>query len=252
MKHGKAFERVLLYVMPAMQAKAEEEREKTGQETGPRQTHFRHWWKFWRGRIEMLDKIATIPRYIACVRVTKRPIFEFIDSAIHPNDALQVFPLPDDYSFGILQSGIHWAWFTASCSTLKRDFRYTSDTVFDTFPWPQSPKPAQVKKVAEAGVELREVRRKILAENKCNLRKLYRNLDLPGDNPLRKAHAGLDRAVRQAYNMNAKEDCLKFLLDLNFEVAKREAAEQSVTAPGLPPGVGNPRDFITDDCVRVP
>ena len=43
----------------------------------------------------------------------------------------------DDYSFGILQSEIHWAWFTAKCSTLTARFRYTSDTVFDTFPWPQ-------------------------------------------------------------------------------------------------------------------
>ena len=48
-----------------------------------------------------------------------------------------VFPFADDYSFGILQSGIHWAWFTAKCSTLTERFRYTSDTVFDTFPWPQ-------------------------------------------------------------------------------------------------------------------
>ena len=36
-----------------------------------------------------------------------------------------------------MQSGIHWSWFTAKCSTLTERFRYTSDTVFDTFPWPQ-------------------------------------------------------------------------------------------------------------------
>ncbi len=50
---------------------------------------------------------------------------------------MTVFAFADDYSFGILQSGIHWAWFTAKCSTLTERFRYTSDTVFDTFPWPQ-------------------------------------------------------------------------------------------------------------------
>ena len=43
-----------------------------------------------------------------------------------------VFPFADDYSFGILQSGIHWLWFTTKCSTLTERFRYTSDTVFDT------------------------------------------------------------------------------------------------------------------------
>jgi len=45
-----------------------------------------------------------------------------------------VFSFADDYSFGILQSGIHWAWVVAKGSTLKGDQNYTSDTVFDTFP----------------------------------------------------------------------------------------------------------------------
>lgn len=39
--------------------------------------------------------------------------------------------------FGILQSGLHWLWFTTKCSELKSDFRYTPESVFDTFPWPQ-------------------------------------------------------------------------------------------------------------------
>jgi hypothetical protein len=60
-----------------------------------------------------------------------------VGCVIHPDSQLTVFAFSDDYSFGILQSAIHWAWFTARCSTLKGDFRYTSDTVFDTFPWPQ-------------------------------------------------------------------------------------------------------------------
>jgi hypothetical protein len=34
---------------------------------------------------------------------------------------------------------LHWEWFVARCSTLGGTFRYTSDTVFDTFPWPQFP-----------------------------------------------------------------------------------------------------------------
>jgi hypothetical protein len=57
-----------------------------------------------------------------------------------------------NYSFGILQSGIHWAWFKARCSTLKGDFRYTSDTVFDTFAWPQFEMGSATVPVAESGV----------------------------------------------------------------------------------------------------
>ena len=89
-----------------------------------------------------------------------------------------------------------------------------------------------------------------MAENQWSLRELYRTLDLPGDNPLRKAHAELDTAVRKAYGMKAKEDLLKFLLDLNFEVAEREAQGLSVVAPGLPPCVDDGNKFITDDCIK--
>ena len=200
----------------------------------------------------MLEKISLIPRYVACARVTKRPIFEFVSSSIHPNDALQVFPVSDDYSFGILQSDIHWQWFNQRCSTLKRDFRYTSDTVFDSFPFPQNPKLSQVKKVAIAAVKLRELRQQIMIENKWSLRKLYRTLELPGKNRLRTAHEELDKAVRQAYGMEKTEDVLKFLLELNFEVADREAKNLPVIAPGLPPCVTDASEFITDDCVKMP
>jgi hypothetical protein len=56
-----------------MQANAEKEKQQTGKSIGPRQTHFNHWWKYWRARIEMLDKVDQISRYIACGQVTKRP-----------------------------------------------------------------------------------------------------------------------------------------------------------------------------------
>ena len=75
--------------------------------------------------------------------MTKRPIFEFIAAEVRPSDVVMAFPMADDYSFGILQSDLHWLWFTARCSTLEERPRYTSDTVFDSFPWPQAPTPAQ-------------------------------------------------------------------------------------------------------------
>lgn len=114
MNAGPAFDRLKREVEPEMRAKAEDEREKSGRERGPRQSHYQRWWKHWHGRGELIEKISSIPRYIACGQVTKRPIFEFISSEIRPNAALIVFPMADDYSFGILQSLIHWEWFEAS------------------------------------------------------------------------------------------------------------------------------------------
>ena len=137
MRFKAAFEIVKKGVMPGVLEKARREKEETGKEIGPRQNHAKTWWQFWRPRPEVIAMLETLPRYIACSRVTKRPIFEFVSPVVHPNEALVAFTFADDYSFGILQSGIHWEWFKARCSTFKADFRYTSDTVFDTFAWPQ-------------------------------------------------------------------------------------------------------------------
>lgn len=251
MKHGASYKHVETIVMPAMRDAAEAERKATGKATGPRQSHYQRWWKHWRGRPELLTRLAQIPRYIACARVTKRPIFEFVHSSVHPSDVVQAFTLPDDYSFGIMQSEIHWDWFVARCSTLKGDFRYTSDTVFDSFPWPQSPTLSQVEAVSTAAVSLRHLRHRLMAENGWSLRELYRTLDLPGQHPLRVAQDKLDAAVRAAYGMKPKAATLTFLLALNGELAEREATMNPVVGPGLPPVVKNPADFLTTDCVSM-
>ncbi|WP_422931644.1 class I SAM-dependent DNA methyltransferase [Singulisphaera sp. PoT] len=245
------FELVKSKVLSDWQANAEKEREKTGSETGEHQNRLQRWWRLKRRRQEMLRAFEPIPRYIACVRHTKRPIFEFIDVKIRPDSSLTVFSFPDDYSFGILQSGVHWAWFVARCSTIKGDFRYTSDTVFDTFPWPQAPTLTQVSRVAEAAVGLRQLRTRVMAENGWNLRELYRTLEMPGQNPLKTAQDALDAAVRAAYGMKAKAEPLGFLLALNGELADREASMKPVIGPGLPAAAKGPSEFITDDCVRV-
>ncbi len=246
------FERVKERVMPVVLAKAQAERVATGKEVTRYTRIAQRWWQFYDYRPGTIAAINGVPRYIACSRVTKRPIFEFVSNTVHADTALVVFPLPDDYSFGVLQSGVHWAWFTAKCSTLTERFRYTSDTVFDTFPWPQAPTLAQARAVADAAVSLRALRREVMAKNEWSLRDLYRTLDLPGKNPLRDAQDQLDTAVRAAYGMKPKADPLAFLLALNKDVAARETAGEGVTAPGLPPGVEDTGSFITEDCVRAP
>ncbi|MCH7838821.1 MAG: class I SAM-dependent DNA methyltransferase, partial [Planctomycetes bacterium] len=166
--------------------------------------------------------------------------------------ALIVFPYEDDYSFGVLQSGIHWVWFVNRCSTLTGRYRYTSNTVFDSFAWPQAPTLKAVTKVADAAIELRALRRELKQQHGRSFRELYRTLELPGTSPLKDAHEKLDRAVRDAYGMKKSDDPLAFLLDLNQAVANREDAGEAVVAPGLPPVVKDKSKLVTDDCIHVP
>lgn len=242
-KYPQLLDRIEAAVLPDRQdaANREEERNREALDENPRANVNHHhanflkkWWLLSYPRGEHMAKITNIPRYIACGRVTKRPIFEFIPSFIHPNDALMAFTLSDDYSFGILQSGIHWEWFTARCSTLKSDFRYTSNTVFDALPWPQSPTRSQVESIVQTSIELRTLRQKLMDENTMNLRDLYRTLELPGSNPLKDAHSVLDTAVRTAYGMKKQDAPLSFLLDLNKQLASAEASGKTIVGPGLP------------------
>jgi SAM-dependent methyltransferase len=252
MRFKAAFEIAEKLVMPSVLEKAKREKEEVGKDIGPRQNHAKSWWQFWRPRPEVIALLEKLPRYVACSRVTKRPIFEFISPVIHPNEALVAFTFADDYSFGVLQSGIHWLWFTAKCSTLTERFRYTSDTVFATFPWPQHPKARQILVVAEGARALRALRRKIMEDHGWSLRELYRTLETPGDNKLRDAHAALDSAVRAAYGMKEKEDILGFLLKLNLKLADKESKGETITPPGLPAFVTNPQDFVSEDCMTMP
>ncbi|MFA6564128.1 MAG: hypothetical protein WCV00_19655 [Verrucomicrobiia bacterium] len=105
--------------------------------------------------------------------------------------------------------------------------------------------------VAKAARELRALRRKIMESNGWSLRALYRTLETPGDNALRDAHAALDAAVRRAYGMKDGEDILAFLLELNLDLAAKEAKGEPITPPGLPPWVKDVASFISKDCVSV-
>ena len=134
-------------VLPYITKKAKTEQIKTGKTTGQDQNWLNTWWQHFRPRPELIEKLTKLKRFIVCSRVTKRPIFVFLSTQIRPGDALSCFAISDDYSFGILQSDIHWRWFVAKCSKLKSDFRYTPESVFDTFPWPQASTRKQIDAV---------------------------------------------------------------------------------------------------------
>lgn len=177
----------------------------------------------------------------------------FIDKStkISLNDALMVFAFEDDYTYGIIQSVAHWEWWKANCSTLKGDYRYTTNTVWDTFPFPQNPTNNDVKKVANAAKELRDKRNEIMNKYDFTLRDVYRILEEPGSNPLKDLHQKLDDAVLSAYGFGKRKDLLTQLLDLNFKVAEKIENREIVQGPGLPQCVKNKKEFVSEDCIEI-
>ena len=247
-RYKEPFQHIKNTVLLDVKNKAENEIKKHGK---PKDwnAHLNHWWRHWRNRPDLLKAIRNINKYIAVPRVSSQPVFEFVSNKIHSNDLIITFPFEDNYSFGILHSCFHFEWIKARCSTLAHAYRYTGDTVFSTFPWPQNPTKSQIQKISFAVQNLMQIRRDTMLKNNWGLRELYNTLGDTGKNPLKSAHERLDDLVRQAYGMKKNRDTLKFLLNLNTELHAKEKKGQQVIAPGLPPSVKNPKEFISKYCI---
>lgn len=237
-------------VFPGVEEKAIAEKEGKIKKNG-REQHLRYWWKLWRRREDMLEAKNKLSRYIACSRVSSMPIFEFVSSDINPNDALMVFAFEDDYSFGIIQSQAHVFWYQEKCSSMKGDPRYTPNTIWDTFPFPQNPKLSDVKNVAFASKDLRNKRNEVMNKYNYTLRDIYQILEEPGANILKDAQKRLNEAVLDAYGFSKRKDLLTQLLELNFEMADKIDKGEAVEAPGLPKYVKNIWEFVSEDCIKM-
>jgi SAM-dependent methyltransferase len=210
------------------------------------------WWQVWRPRAEFFDPVFKMRRYIACSSPQARPIFAFLSSAFVPTNTLQVFAFADDYSFGIIQSSLHWEWTKAKGGKVTERIRYTSE-VWRTFPWPQDPTEAQVVTVSDAARRLRRVRAELMDQNGWTLRALYQAAEVDGPHPLKDAQAGLDAAVADAYGFPLDQGPIEFLLELNQLVAEDEQQGRKVRGPGLPDHL-DPKDsrWFSTDCIEPP
>ncbi len=128
-----------------------------------------NWWMPWRSRRRFFEAARPLDRLIACSQTAARGIFFFLSPGIVPTDKVQLFAYNDDYSFGVIQSSLHWSWTQSIGGRMKQDFRYSSK-VWRTFPWPQEPHLEDVVAVAQAGRALRATRDQLMDENDWSLR----------------------------------------------------------------------------------
>lgn len=232
-----AYQRLQRDVLPTREAAAADEAKRnaavlaarpTGRPNRHHENFLNSWWRLGYRREEMLARLAPLDRYIATSRVASEErltVFAFVDVTVRPGDSLSVFSLDDDYSFGILSSGVHRKWFQERCSTLETRLRYTPTTVWDHFPWPQSPTAEAVDAVAQAGSDILDLRAYYSGQG-ISLRRMYDAMRVPGRSDLRDRHAVLDAAALAAYDFSGEEDLLTQLLALNHTVASLPPDEQ--------------------------
>src|SRR5450759_3643102 len=100
---------------------------------------------------------------------------------------------------GILSSSTHEAWARSRSSTLEDRLRYTSSSVFETFPWPDPVPENRRERVAKASRKVVERRQEICAGGSIGLTTLYNAVDEGAYADLKALHAELDEAVAAAY-----------------------------------------------------
>lgn len=151
--------------------------------------HFeRLWWQFAWPRQGMRDALAPLRRYVAIGTHGKRMSVAWADPTTLPSNAVAVFAFDDDYSMGILLSSPHESWAWARSSTIGVGLRYTTDTAFETFPWPDPVTPTQREAIAAASRALYESRSALCLEHNIGLTKLYNLMDEGGFQDLAALH----------------------------------------------------------------
>ncbi|MFZ2974105.1 MAG: DNA methyltransferase [Ferribacterium limneticum] len=225
------------------------ERVKPERDQNNRATYRDNWWLFGEPRKDLRAMLAGLPRYIATVVTTKHRVFQFLDAAITPDDAIVSIAESDAFTLGVLSSQVHIAWALATGSTLEDRPRYIKTTCFEKFPFPAA-SPEQQTRIAALAEQLDTHRkRQQAAHPDLTLTGIYNVLaKLRSGEPLttkdktihetglvavlRQLHDELDTAVLAAYGWSdlnltnpptATDALLDRLVALNAERSREEA-----------------------------
>lgn len=132
-----------------------------------------------------------IPMEYVDVKTTKKKLF---------SNLVKLMPHASLFHFGILQSSVHMIWTKAICG--YKDFRprYSTEVVFNNFPWPETSEKSKL--------EIENTAKQILItrsnHSESSLADLYDIDTMPKD--LRKAHLNNDKAVMKAYGFLGKDE----------------------------------------------
>lgn len=192
------------------------------------------WWRFKRTNEAMRTAIANLTFYFIVPRHSKWFVFIPAQHNWLPADSTSVVASDDFYILGILTSKIHRLWVKAQSSTLKGDTRYTHNSCFETFPFPQKPENKLIDEIRAKAQELHEYRSEQMEAKQWGITTLYNKFFNEPTSQLYKLHQQLDQLVIQAYSFNSSDDILEKLLQLNLELAEKEQQGKTIVGASVP------------------
>lgn len=193
-----------------------------------------NWWKPGSNATHMRKAISHLPFYFIVPRHSKWFIFIPVDSDLLPADSTNIIASDDFYILGILTSQIHRLWVEAQRSTLGGTTRYTNTTCFETFPFPQIVTPQLVEAIRNETQKLHDYRTHQMESKQWGITTLYNRLFHEPTSQLSKLHKQLDKLVMEAYGWQQGDDILANLLQLNLELAEREAQGKPIIGAQVP------------------
>ena len=192
------------------------------------------WWRFKRTNEAMRTALSNLALYFIVPRHSKWFIFLPAQANCLPADSTTVVASNDFYILGIITSKIHRLWVKAQSSTLKGDTRYTHNTCFETFPFPQTPDAKLVNQIRAKTEELHQYRTQQMEAKQWGITTLYNKFFNEPMSQLYKLHEQLDKLVMQAYGFNSNDDILEKLLELNLELAEKEKQGKTIVGCSAP------------------
>jgi hypothetical protein len=220
------------YVLPFEYVKANVKPER---DDNRREVTQLNWWKYGEKRPAMRKAIVSLSCcYFNASQVSKWFIFIPVNCSFLPGNSTTVVASEDFYILGILTSNVHRLWVKAQSSTLEDRTRYTHNTCFETFPFPQTAAQQLVEQIRATAVELHQYRTQQMSSKQWGITQLYNKFFEEPTSQLYKLHAKLDRLVIQAYGFTDSDNILDQLLALNIELAETEKQGQPIVGPAAP------------------
>lgn len=139
------------------------------------------------------------------------------------NGSALIIPKADLFTFGILISNVHMAWMRTTAGRLEMRYQYSSNVVYNNFPWPEVTD-AQKEKISKTAQGILDAR---ALYPDSSLADLYDELTMPKE--LRRAHQANDKAVMEAYGLTKIVDGKKTWLTESETVARLFELYEQIT-----------------------
>ncbi len=115
------------------------ERVKPERDNNNRESRRNNWWIFGEPNPKLRAQLLGLRRYIATVETPKHRTFQFLPSAVAPDNMITVIATDKAELHGVLSSRAHFVWATNSGGSLGSyagNIRYNKTRCFEPFPFP--------------------------------------------------------------------------------------------------------------------